>query len=233
MPRPSPRLMLRQDTTVDTTDTAPTATVCPHTTDTVPTAMATPPMPDTATTTARGLLMLRLSPRLMLRLDTTVDTMDTVPMDMVFPHTTDTVPMATATPPTLDMATTTARGLLMPRPSPRLMLRQDTTVDTTDTAPTATVCPHTTDTVPTAMATPPMPDMATTTARGLLMLRLSPRLTPRLTTMAAMATPAMLMATVPTAMAPMDTVHMPMVPTHTPMEPTTTKLLILDLLYKK
>merc|ERR1712066_801413 len=130
-------------------------------------------------TTARGLLMLRLSPRLMLRLDTTVDTMDTVPMDMVFPHTTDTVPMATATLPTLDMATTTARGLLMPRPSPRLMLRLTTMVDM-DTQATLT------DTVP--MATPPMPDTATTTARGPLMLRPGPHMptTHMLTVMSAL-----------------------------------------------
>merc|ERR1712055_428707 len=114
----------------------------------------------------------------------------------------------------------------MPRPTTMVVMDSVPTV-ATDWELTAT------DTVPMAMATPPTPDMATTTARGPLMLRLSPRLTPRLTTMAAMTTPAMLMATVPTAMAPMDTVPMPMVPTHTPMEPTTTKLLILDLLYKK
>merc|ERR1719347_1454086 len=121
--------------------------------------MATPPTPDTATTTARGPLMLRPSPRLMLRPDTTVDTTDTVPTATVCPPTTDTVPTATATPPMLDTATTMARGPLMPRPSPRL--RPDTTVDTMDTAPTATVCPPTTDTAPTAMATPPTPDTAT------------------------------------------------------------------------
>merc|ERR1712055_794605 len=107
----------------------------------------------------------------------------------------------------------------MPRPTTMVVMDSVPTV-ATDWELTAT------DTVPMAMATPPTPDMATTTARGPLMLRLSPRLTPRLTTMAAMATPAMLMATVPTAMAPMDTVPMPMVP-------TPTKLLILDLLYKK
>merc|ERR1719322_1945047 len=81
--------------------------------------------------------------------------------------TTDTVPTATATPPTPDTATTMERGPLMP--SPRLMLRPDTTVDTTDTVPTAMVW-DTTDTVPTATATPPTPDTATTTARGPLML---------------------------------------------------------------
>merc|ERR1711936_736858 len=131
--------------------------------DTVPTATATPPMLDTATTTARGPLMPRPSPRLMLRPDTTVDTTDTVPTATVCPPTTDTVPTATATPPMPDTATNTARGLLMLKPSPRLMLRPDTMVDTTDTVPMATVCPPTTDTVPTATATPPMPDTATTT----------------------------------------------------------------------
>merc|ERR1712025_1543830 len=102
-------------------------------------------------------------------------------------------------------------------------LRQDTTVDTTDTVPTATVCPPTTDTVPTAMATPPTLDTATTTARGLLMPRPSPRLMLRLTT--TVDTPPTLMATVPTAMAltVMDTVP---TATHTPMAVTTTKLLL-------
>merc|ERR1712168_202782 len=205
-------------------------------TDTVPTAMATPPMAMEPTTTARGPLMLRPSPRLMLR-PTTMATMDLVPtvvMDWEL-MATDTVLMATATPPTPDTDTTTARGPLMLRPSPRLMLMlRLTTMVAMDSVPTVMDWElMATDTVPMAMATPPTPDMATTTARGPLMLRLSPRLTPRLTTMAAMATPAMLMATVPTAMVPMDTVPMPMVPTHTPMEPTTTKLLILDLLYKK
>merc|ERR1711931_591417 len=131
-----------------TTVTPPTAMV-PTATDTVPTATATP-TPDTATTTARGLLMP--SPLLMLRPDTTVDTTDTAPTAMAS-ATTDTVPTATATPPTPDTATTTARGLLMPRPSPLLMLRLDTTVDTTVTPPTAMV-PMATDTVPMAMATP-------------------------------------------------------------------------------
>merc|ERR1719322_2242102 len=115
MPRPSPLLMLRPDTTVDTTVTPPTAMV-PMATDTVPTATATPPMPDTATTTARGPLMLMPSPLLMLRPDTMVDTTDTAPTAMAS-ATTDTVPTATATPPTPDTATTTARGPLMLSPS--------------------------------------------------------------------------------------------------------------------
>merc|ERR1719295_1626968 len=106
-------------------------------------------------------------PLLMLRPDTTVDTTDTA-LTAMASATTDTVPMATATPPTPDTATTTARGLLMPRPSPLLMLRPDTTVDTTATPLTAMV-PTATDTVPTATATPPTPDTATTTARGPLM----------------------------------------------------------------
>merc|ERR1719361_2804852 len=197
--------------------------------------MATPPTPDMDTTTVRGLLMLRPSPRLMPRL-TTMVAMDSVPTVMDWElMAMDTVPMDMATPPTPDTDTTTARGPLMLRPSPRLMLMlRLTTMVAMDSGPTVMDWELTVmDTVPMAMATPPTPDMATTTARGPLMLRLSPRLTPRLTTMAAMATPAMLMATVPTAMAPMDTVPMPMVPTHTPTEPTTTKLLILDLLYKK
>merc|ERR1712168_98458 len=139
---------------------------------------ATPPTPDTVTTMARGPLMLRPSPRLMLRLTTLVD-MDT-PATLM-----DTVPTATATPPTPDTVTTTARGPLMLRLSPRLMLRPATTVDSTDTVPTATVCPPTTDTVHTATATPPTPDTATTTARGPLMLRPSPRLMLRLSTMVA------------------------------------------------
>merc|ERR1719495_2239156 len=104
---------------------------------------------------------------------------------------TDTVPMAMATPPTPDTDTTTVRGPLMLRPSPRLMLMlRLTTMVAMDSVPTVMDWElMATDTVPMAMATPPTPDMATTTARGPLMLRPSPRLTPRLTTMAAMATP--------------------------------------------
>merc|ERR1711910_31749 len=136
-------------------------------TDTVPTAMATPPMAMEPTTTARGPLMLRPSPRLMLR-PTTMATMDLVPtvvMDWEL-MATDTVLMATATPPTPDTDTTTARGPLMLRPSPRLRLMPR----------------------PIAMATPPTPDTDTTTVRGPLMLRPSPRLMLmlRLTTMVAM-----------------------------------------------
>merc|ERR1712110_787471 len=87
-------------------------------------ATDTPPTPDMDTTTARGPLMLRLSPRLMLRPTTMVDMAwePTAAMDSV-PMATDTVLMATATPPTPDMDTTTARGPLM------LMLRPTTMVD--------------------------------------------------------------------------------------------------------
>merc|ERR1719495_1274786 len=146
-------------------------------------------------------------------------------VDMVWVLTaTDTVPMATATPPTLDTDTTTARGLLMLRlgphmPMPHMLMPHSSALP----LPPAT-----------SMSPPPLPPMVSASSTS-VMPRPSPRLRlmPRLTTMAAMATPAMLMATVPTVMAPMDTVPMPMVPTHTPMEPTTTKLLILDLLYKK
>merc|ERR1711902_445787 len=104
----------------------------------------------------------------------------------------------------------------MPRPSPRLMLRLTTTVD---------IPPTLMATVPTAMAlmataTLPTPDTASTTARGLLMPRPSPRLMLRLTT--SVDTPPTLMVTVPTAMAltVMDTVP---TATHTPMAITTTK----------
>merc|ERR1719228_3154218 len=70
--------------------------------DTVPMDMATPPTPDTDTTTARGPLMLRPSPRLMLMLRlTTMVAMDSVPTVMDWElMVTDTVPMAMATPPT-------------------------------------------------------------------------------------------------------------------------------------
>merc|ERR1712168_1648416 len=116
-----------------------------------------------------------------------------------------------ATPPTPDTVTTMARGPLMLRPSPRLMLRLTTLVDMDSPATLM-------DTVPTATATPPTPDTATTTARGPLMLRPSPRLMLRLTS--TVDTPPTLMATVPTAMALMA------MATHTPMAVTTTKLLL-------
>merc|ERR1712121_245504 len=141
--------------------------------------------------------MLRQSPRLMLRLTTMVamDSVPTVAMDWEL-MATDTVPTAMATPPMAMEPTTTARGPLMLRPSPRLMLRpsprlrlmpRPTTMVVMDSVPTVMDWELTaTDTVPMAMATPPTPDTDTTTARGPLMLRPSPRLMLRLTTMVAM-----------------------------------------------
>merc|ERR1712110_1363159 len=117
--------MLRPTTMVDMA-WEPTAAMdsVPMATDTVPMATDTPPTPDMDTTTARGPLMLRLSPRLILRPTTMVDMAwePTAAMDSV-PMATDTVLMATDTPPTPDMDTTTARDPLMLRLSPRLMLR--------------------------------------------------------------------------------------------------------------
>merc|ERR1719209_2429297 len=160
-------------------------------TDTVLMAMATPPTPDTDTTTARGPLMLRPSPRLRLMpRPTTMVAMDSVPTvatDLELTAT-DTVPTAMATLPMAMEPTTTARGPLMLRPSPRLMLRL-TTMVAMDSVPTVMDWElMATDTVLMAMATPPTPDTDTTTARGPLMLRPSPRLRlmPRPTTMVAM-----------------------------------------------
>merc|ERR1712184_187259 len=108
-------------------------------------------------TTARRPLMLRLSPWLMLRPTTMVDMAwePTAAMDSV-PMATDTVLMATDTPPTPDMDTTTARGPLMLRLSPRLMLRPTTMVDMA-WEPTAAMdsVPMATDTVLMATDTPP------------------------------------------------------------------------------
>merc|ERR1712055_1210876 len=134
-------------------------------TDTVLMAMATPPTPDTDTTTARGPLMLRPRPTTMVAMDS----VPTVATDWELTAT-DTMPMAMATPPTPDMDTTTVRGLLMLRPSPRLMLRL-TTMVAMDSVPTVAMDWElmATDTVPTAMATPPMAMEPTTTARGPLM----------------------------------------------------------------
>merc|ERR1711970_1028622 len=120
-------------------------------------------MPTTmATTMARGPLMpsplLLLSPRLMLMLSTDTD-MDLPTMDMAMP-TMDT--MDTHMPTT--MATTMARGPLMPSPlpllSPRLMLSTDTDTD----LPTMDMGMPTMDTMDTHM-----PTMDTTMARGPLM----------------------------------------------------------------
>merc|ERR1712055_925533 len=210
MLRPSPRLMLRP-TTMATMDLVPTVVM-----DWELMATATPPTPDTDTTTARGPLMLRPSPRLRLMPRPTT----TVATDWELTAT-DTVPMAMATPPTPDMDTTTVRGLLMLRPSPRLMLRL-TTMVAMDSVPTVAMDWElmATDTVPTAMATPPMAMEPTTTARGPLMLRPSPRLMLRPTTMATMdlvptvVTDWELMAT--------DTVLMAMATPPTPDTDTTT-----------
>merc|ERR1719315_334928 len=189
--------------------------------DTVPMATVTLPTPDTDTTMARGPLMLRPSPRLMLmpRLTTMAAMATPATLTATVPTATDTVPMATATPPTLDTDTTTARGLLMLRlgphtPMPHMLMPHSSALP----LPPAT-----------SMSPPPLPPMASASSTS-VMPRPSPRLRlmPMLTTMAAMATPAMLMATVPTAM---DTV--PMVPTHMPTVPTTTKLLIQNLVQKK
>merc|ERR1719315_736037 len=184
--------------------------------DTVPMATVTLPTPDTDTTMARGPLMLRPSPRLMLmpRLTTMAAMATPATLMATVPTATDTVPMATATPPTPDTDTTTARGPLMLRLGPLTPLPH-------------MPMPHSSALLwlsATSMSPPPLPPMASASSTSVM---------PRLTTMAAMATPAMLMATVPMAMAPMDTVPMPMVPTHTPMEPTTTKLLIQNLVQKK
>merc|ERR1712055_655420 len=122
-------------------------------------------------TTVRGPLMLRPSPRLMLMLRlTTMVAMDSVPTVMDWELTvTDTVPMAMATPPTPDTDTTTVRGPLMLRPSPRLMLMlRLTTMVAMDSVPTVMDWElMVTDIVPMATATPPTPDTDTTTVRGL------------------------------------------------------------------
>merc|ERR1712055_779471 len=165
MLRPSPRLMLRP-TTMATMDLVPTVVM-----DWELMATATPPTPDTDTTTARGPLMLRPSPRLRLMpRPTTMVVMDSVPTvatDWELTAT-DTVPMAMATPPTPDTDTTTVRGPLMLRPSPRLMLMlRLTTMVAMDSVPTVMDWElMAMDTVPMDMATPPTPDTDTTTARG-------------------------------------------------------------------
>merc|ERR1711973_292045 len=103
-----------------------------------------------AMATARGLLMLMLSPRLM----PTSDMVDSTGMVLVW---------AMAATAMEALATDTARGLLMLRPSPKPMLTSDM-VDST-----ATVLVW-------AMAAMTMEALATDTARGPLMLRPSPRL---------------------------------------------------------
>merc|ERR1712168_928681 len=110
---------------VDTLPTLPTVSV-PM--DTLPTPM------DIMVTMARGLLML--SPRPMPRL---IPLFSTVPLDMVdtlptLP--TVSVPMDTLPTP-MDIMVTMARGLLMLRPMPRLILLFSTALlDMVDTLPT-------------------------------------------------------------------------------------------------
>merc|ERR1711973_656711 len=101
-----------------------------------------------AMATARGLLMLMLSPRLMR----TSDMVDSTAMVLVW---------AMAATAMEALATDTARGLLMLKPSPRPML----TLDMVDSTATVLVW---------AMAAMAMEVLATT-ARGPLMLRPSPR----------------------------------------------------------
>merc|ERR1711971_1273697 len=160
-----------------------------------------PPTPMVPTgISARGLLRLRLSLRLMLMLTTaplattvrdtpttdSTDTMDTAP----------TLPLPTpgllATPPLTPMVPTgiSARGLLMLRLSLRPMLMLTTaplattvwdtpTTDSTDTTDTGPTLPLPT---PGLLATPPPTPMVPTgiSARGLLRLRLRLRLSLRL-----------------------------------------------------
>merc|ERR1711951_177229 len=109
-------------------------------------AMAAMAMEALATDTARGLLMLMLSPRPML----TSDMVDSTAMVLVWAM------AATA----MEVLATTARGPL--RPSLRLML----TSDMEDSTATVLVW---------AMAAMAMEALATDTARGPLMLRPSPR----------------------------------------------------------
>merc|ERR1719447_1638895 len=186
--------MVLDTPTMDSMDTGPMPPP-------LPTAMALGLMAMPAPTpmvptgiSARGLLRLRLSPRLMLMLTTallatlvwdtpTTDTMDTGPM-MPLP-----TPGLLATPPpmptTMVPTTISARGLLML--SPRLMLMPTTAplatmvwdTPTTDSMDTGPMPPP----LPTAMALglmvmpAPTPMVPTgISARGLLRLRLSPRL---------------------------------------------------------
>merc|ERR1719266_2502893 len=119
-------------------------------------------------TTERGPLMPNLRPRL-TQLCSTVP-MVTVPILMATLDCTTDMPDTTLDTP---MPTTTARGPLMPNLRPRL-------TQLCSTVPTVTVPIL----MPTLDCTTDMPDttpdtpMPTTTARGLLMLRLSPRLMP-------------------------------------------------------
>merc|ERR1712055_281904 len=118
-------------------------------------------------TTERGPLMPNLRPRL----TQPCSTEPTVPILMPTLDCTTDMPDTTLDTP---MPTTTARGPLMLSPRPRL-------TQLCSTVPTVTVPIIL---MPTLDCTTDMPDttpdtpMPTTTARGLLMLRLSPRLMP-------------------------------------------------------
>merc|ERR1711910_281862 len=120
---------------------------------------ATPPTPDTATTTARGPLMPSPSSSLP----------HTLMALTAMPHlSAPLLPLATPlSPPPLPPTASTSSTSVMPRPSPRLMLRLTTTVDTPATlmatVPTGMAL-TVMDTVPTATHTP----MAVTTTKLLL-----------------------------------------------------------------
>merc|ERR1712180_372164 len=122
-----------------------------------------------AMATARGLLMLMLSPRLML----TSDMVDSTAMVLVW---------AMAATAMEALATDTARGLLMLKPSPRPML----TLDMVDSTATVLVW---------AMAAMAMEVLATT-ARGLLTPSLRPM--PGTDTVASTATDSQPMAVMAT-----------------------------------
>merc|ERR1711931_557735 len=142
---------------------------------------------------ARGLLRLRLSPRLMLMLTTaplatmvldtpTMDSMDTGPMPPPLPTAMALGLMAIPAPTPMVPTGISARGLLMPSLRPMLMLMPTTaplatlvwdtpTTDTTDSGP---MLPLPMATGLTAM---PPPTPTTISARGLLMLSLRLMLT--------------------------------------------------------
>merc|ERR1712066_171743 len=97
---------------------------------------------------------------------------------------TDTVPMATATPPMPDTATTTARGPLMLRPGPHM--------PTTHMLTVMSALPL----LPATLLSPPLlPAMPSTSSTSVMLML-------RLTTMVDTDTQATLTDTVPTAMVP-------------------------------
>merc|ERR1719205_384310 len=159
----------------------------------LPMDMATEPMePTLILTTERGLLMLSLRLRLMLRLTplSSTDPMD-IPMLVSMVDTEPMVPTPLPMEPTLIL--TTERRLLMLSPRLRLMLRLTplSSTDPTD-IPMPVSMVDTEPMVPTLlpmdMDTEPMePTPILTTERGLLML--SPRLTPLSSTPPPMLSP--------------------------------------------